>query len=131
MRVPRPTEHRGAPYQQPVIADDVVRYVGEPVAVVLADSPEIAEDALERIAFETEALPVVIDPSNDESGALLFPDTGTNCALLYAITRGNADEAFKQAEYICRQQFSVQRQTALPMETRGLLADWDPVRPTS
>jgi carbon-monoxide dehydrogenase large subunit len=125
LRVPRPEQHPGAPYQQPVIASEVVRYVGEPVAVILADHPELAEDALEGIVFETEPLPVVIEHRPGDDGALLFPATGSNRAMLYTVTRGNADDAFRNAEYICRQSFSVKRQTAVPMETRGLLAEWD------
>jgi carbon-monoxide dehydrogenase large subunit len=125
IRVPRPEQHPGAPYQQPVIASKVVRYVGEPVAVILADHPELAEDALEGIAFETEALPVVVEHSFGEDGALLFPETGSNVAMRYMARRGNIDEVFQNAEYICRQSFSVKRQTAVPMETRGLLAEWD------
>jgi carbon-monoxide dehydrogenase large subunit len=125
LRVPRPEQHPGAPYQQPVIASDVVRYVGEPVAVILADHPELAEDALEGIVFDTEPLPVVVEHRPGEDGALLFPETGTNSAMRYAITRGNIDEVFENADYICRQSFSVKRQTAVPVETRGLLAEWD------
>ena len=125
LRVPRPEQHPGAPYQQPVIARDVVRYVGEPVAVILADHPELAEDALEGIAFETEPLPVVIEHRPGDDGTLLFPETGTNSAMRYAVTRGNPEDVFQNAEYICRQSFSVKRQTAVPMETRGLLAEWD------
>jgi carbon-monoxide dehydrogenase large subunit len=125
LRVPRAEQHPGAPYQQPVIAGDVVRYVGEPVAVILADHPELAEDALEGIAFETEALPVVVEHRPGEDGALLFPETGTNGAMRYTATRGNIDGVFENAEYICRQSFAVKRQTAIPMETRGLLAEWD------
>jgi carbon-monoxide dehydrogenase large subunit len=125
LRVPRPADHRGAPYQQPVIADGVVRYVGEPLAVVLADAPEIAEDACEGIALETEALPVVLDHHGDDAGNLLFAETGSNCAALYTASRGDIEAAFRQAEYVRRARFHVQRQTALPMETRGLLAEWD------
>ncbi len=124
LRVPRPDQHHAAPYQQPVIAGDVVRYVGEPVAVILADHPELAEDALEGIAFETEALPVVIEHRPGNDGIPLFPDTGSNCAACYTSTRGNIDGVFRSAEYVSRQHFSVQRQTAVPMETRGLLAEW-------
>ena len=72
VRVPRPDQHRAAPYQQPVIADGVVRYVGEPVAVILADHSELAEDALEGIVFETEALPVVIEHRPGDERARLF-----------------------------------------------------------
>ena len=125
LRVPRPEQHPGAPYQQPVIARDVVRYVGEPVAVILADRPELAEDALEGIVFDTEPLPVVVEHRPGNDGALLFPETGSNRAMRYAVTRGNAEDAFRNAEHICRQSFSVKRQTAVPMETRGLLAEWD------
>ena len=125
LRVPRPEQHPGAPYQQPVIARDVVRYVGEPVAVILADRPELAEDALEGIVFDTEPLPVVVEHRPGNDGALLFPETGSNRAMRYAVTRGNAEDAFRNAEHICRQCFSVKRQTAVPMETRGLLAEWD------
>ncbi|MEA2978279.1 MAG: aerobic carbon-monoxide dehydrogenase large subunit [Alphaproteobacteria bacterium] len=125
LRVPRPDQHPGAPYQQPVIAGDVVRYVGEPVAVILADHPELAEDALEGIVFETEALPVVVEHRPGDVGTLLFPETGSNGAMRYTATRGNIDEVFQNAEYICRQSFSVKRQTAVPMETRGLLAEWE------
>src|SRR4029079_3355166 len=82
LRIPRANEHRAEPYQQPVIAAGVVRCVGEPFAVILADTAEIAEDALERIVFETEALPPVTHGYGEDS-ALLFPDTGSNCALLY------------------------------------------------
>ena len=49
------------PYQQPVIASDKVRYVGEPIAVVVADSAALAEDALEAIALDIEPLPAVAD----------------------------------------------------------------------
>ena len=57
-RRPNPTI---APYAQPVLADDVVRYVGEPVAVVLADSAERAEDAAQAVALDIEHLPAVAD----------------------------------------------------------------------
>jgi carbon-monoxide dehydrogenase large subunit len=56
---------------------------------------------------------------------LLFPDTGSNCAALYTASRGDIQAAFREAEYVRRERFYVQRQTALPMETRGLLAEWD------
>ena len=57
-RRPSPTI---VPYAQPVLADEVVRYVGEPVAVVLADSAELAEDAAQVVALDIEQLPVVAD----------------------------------------------------------------------
>ena len=65
-------------YQQPVIAHDKVRYVGEPIAVVVADSAALAEDALEAIALDIEALPAVADrDAARATKALLFEATGT------------------------------------------------------
>jgi aerobic carbon-monoxide dehydrogenase large subunit len=57
--------------------------------------------------------------------ALLFEEAGTNLAMKFTATRGNADVAFREAEYTRRERFSVQRHTALPLEPRGLLAEWD------
>ncbi|HMI96083.1 MAG TPA: xanthine dehydrogenase family protein molybdopterin-binding subunit [Micropepsaceae bacterium] len=115
-----------APYAQPVIADEFVRYVGEPIAFVLADTEERAEDALQHIRVDIDPLPVVIDrqPSASE-GALLFEGTGSNCALTFNARKGAVDEAFRVATYKRREQFRVQRMVAMPMETRGLLAEWD------
>ncbi|MBX9773397.1 MAG: xanthine dehydrogenase family protein molybdopterin-binding subunit [Xanthobacteraceae bacterium] len=110
------------PYEQPAIAHGKVRYVGEPVAVVVADSQAIAEDALEAIELTIEALPAATGPHSEE--ALLVESTGTNCAATLTAVRGDADAAFKDAPYVRRERFRVQRHTAVPMESRGLLADW-------
>src|SRR6195256_4529765 len=112
-------------YLQPVIARDKVRYVGEPIAVVVADSPAIAEDALEAIALEIETLPAVPDRHAATGGALLFEETGSNLAVRYAVSFGDADAAFAKADYTRRESFRCHRLTGLPLETRGLLAEWD------
>ncbi len=115
-----------AAFRQPVIARDIVRYVGEPIAFVLADSAEEAEDALQEIAFDIEPLPVVADWRISASNEiLLVPSNGTNQAALFQARAGDAEAAFAQAPHVIRSDFSIQRQTALPMETRGLLAVWD------
>ncbi|HLH92274.1 MAG TPA: xanthine dehydrogenase family protein molybdopterin-binding subunit [Xanthobacteraceae bacterium] len=114
------------PYEQPVIAADKVRYVGEPVAVVLADSAAIGEDALEAISVDIEPLPPVTDLAGAAAGAsLLFEPTGTNIALKFRAERGDAAAAFKDAPYRRRERFKVQRHYGLTMEPRGLLAEWD------
>ncbi len=116
----------GEAYRQPVLAADKVRYVGEPVAVVVANDPAIAEDALELIDLEIDALPPVADhlaAARDET--LLFEAAGTNRATVFSARMGDADAAFAGADYTRRERFSVQRHTALPMEPRGLLADWN------
>ena len=117
------------PFEQPVIADRKVRYVGEPLAVVLAESVAIGEDALEAIAVEIEPLPAVADwrvAAGEQS--LLFADAGTNRALTFTAVRGDADGAFSNAPYTRRENFRVQRHFGLTMEPRGMIAEWDPTK---
>jgi len=122
-RRPNPTI---APYAQPVIATKVVRYVGEPVAMVLADAPELAEDAALAVELDIAPLPVVADRSASVADdTLLFPGTAGNCASTFTAAIGDVEAAFRDAPYTRRESFRVQRQTAFPMETRGLLAEWD------
>ncbi len=113
------------PLRQPVIAVDRVRYVGEPVAVVIADTPGLAEDALEFVEVDIEPLPVVASRKTSATDAsLLFPEYKTNLAKKFTGLKGDAAAAFEGAHYIKKQRLSVQRHMALPMEPRGLLADW-------
>src|SRR5215831_9516756 len=72
------------PFRQPVIAADRVRYVGEPIAVVLADSAALAEDGVDAVLLETEELPVVADRHlSARHGTLLFDDAGSNLAMRF------------------------------------------------
>lgn len=113
-------------YLQPVIAHGKVRYAGEPVAVVVADSRALAEDALEHIDVDIEALDPVADwhvSATDKT--VLFEQNNTNVATRYTVGFGDADEAFKSADYIRRESFRAHRHTAAPMETRAVIAEWD------
>jgi len=113
------------PFMQPVIAQRKVRYVGEPVAVIVAESRAQAEDAMDAIALDIEALPAVADTGAAERGEVrLFDDQAGNCALVLAGVRGDVDAAFASAPYRRRERFSVHRHTAVPMETRGVMAEW-------
>jgi carbon-monoxide dehydrogenase large subunit len=113
-------------FLQPVIAADRVRYVGEPIAVVLADSPALAEDGVGAIVPNIEELPPVADwRASGQHDILLFEETGTNLAMTFTATLGDADAAFPDADYVRRERFQTQRYTALPMEPRGVLAEWD------
>jgi carbon-monoxide dehydrogenase large subunit len=113
-------------YLQPVIAKDKVRYVGEPLAVVIADTQALAEDALEAIAADIEPLPALPDRHAAAAGtSLLFESTGSNRALRYSVSFGDAAAAFAKAEYTRRENFRCHRLTALPLESRGLIAEWD------
>jgi carbon-monoxide dehydrogenase large subunit len=115
-----------APYAQPVIADGFVRYVGEPFAFILAESSELAEDAIAGVVADIERLPVVISSKVSARGdVLLFNQTVTNAANVYTTRSGDVVTAFAQAAYRRRERFSVQRVSAMPMETRGLLAEWN------
>src|SRR5947209_4156314 len=117
---------RMAPYAQPVIAHDKVRYVGEPIAVVLAERAELAEDAVAGVVAEIEHLPPVTDRhASGRRDVLLVAGTVTNCAAEFTAGKGDAAAAFRAAAYTRRERFSVQRMTAMTMETRGLLAEWD------
>ena len=117
------------PYEQPVIAADKVRYVGEPVAVVLADSPAIGEDALEAITVDIETLPAVTtrDAATKGDSRLFGPNSG-NVALTFTAVSGDAAAAFESAPYRRRECFRTQRHFGLTMEPRGLLAEWDAAR---
>jgi carbon-monoxide dehydrogenase large subunit len=114
------------PFEQPVIAHDKVRYVGEPIAVVLADSVAIGEDALEAIALDLEALPAVADWSAAaKNQSLLFERQGTNRSLVFESRKGDADAAFATAPYVRRERLRTGRHYGLTMEPRGVMAQWD------
>src|SRR3984957_240904 len=114
------------PYEQPVIAHQKVRYVGEPMAVVLASSVAIGEDALEQIAVEIEELPAVgTCQMASKNQSVLFDATGTNRSLTFEARKGDADAAFKDAPYTRRERMRTGRHYGLTMEPRGVMAEWD------
>jgi carbon-monoxide dehydrogenase large subunit len=110
------------PFEQPVMAYDKVRYVGEPIAIVLAESAALAEDALAAIAVDIEPLPAITRCGGED--ARLFENCG-NLALTFKVAKGDAAAAFAEAPYRRREKFTVQRHTALPLEPRGVMAEWD------
>ena len=113
-------------FGQPVMARDKVRYVGEALAMVLADSAGLAEDALSAIEVDIEPLPAVANwQSAAKNETLLFENKDSNVTMKFRAVLGDAAAAFKGAPYTRRESFSTQRHTALPMEPRGLLAEWD------
>ena len=107
------------------LATDKVRYVGEPMAVVVATTPYIAEDAVSLISADIEDLPPVLnwEQAGDRS-VLIHDGAGTNTTSI-EVGRGDADAAFKAAYYVRRERFTVHRHTAVPLEARGLVAVWD------
>ena len=114
-------------YLQRPLARDKVRYAGEPVAAVLADDRYRAEDALAHVHVTYDHLPAVVDAqmAGDAGAPLLFESEGTNVVATYSVACGDADRALREADVVLREAFDVQRHTAVPMETRGTLAEWD------
>ena len=114
------------PFHQPMLATGKVRYVGEPVAVVIADSAAIAEDAHDLVLLDIETLPAVTDRASAEApAALLFDQHNSNAALTWYAKKGDAAKAFADAPYTRKESFFVQRHAAMFMEPRGFVAEWD------
>src|SRR5262250_172468 len=120
-------------HDQPILAIDKVRYVGEPVAVVLAADPHVAEQAAQLIVADYEELPAVFDEVEAMTSAAIvhdvlkpagtFPDlkhlqgrTNTNVALDFHLRRGDAEKAFAEAEHVFEHTFRTQQVLHLPLE---------------
>ena len=112
-------------YLQRPLATGRVRYVGEPVALVVARSRAVAEDAAERVEVDLEALPATTDAAAPPPAAL-FDHTPDNLASLIEEGFGDIDAAFARAHRVVRLSFRTGRHSAVPMETRGLVAVPDP-----
>ena len=108
-------------YLQLPLATDRVRYVGEPFALVVARSRAAAEDAAERVDADFEPLPPVTDAAAPPP-APLFDHTPDNLASLIEDGFGDIDAAFARAHRVVQLAFRTGRHSAVPMETRGLVA---------
>lgn len=108
-------------FARPILASEVVRFVGEAVAVVLGETREQAADAAEAVLVDYEPLPAVIDPERAMgSGApLLFPEHGSNVALESEL---GGPDPLEGAEVVARGRFVNQRLAPVPMETNAALA---------
>jgi carbon-monoxide dehydrogenase large subunit len=112
-----------APFEQTVVATDKVRYVGEPIAIVVADSAAVAEDAANLVFADIEQLPAVAGwEASARNEVLLFEHLGTNCPITYLAQKGDARAV--TGPYVRRERFVTQRHSAVTMETRGLVASW-------
>ncbi len=117
-----------APAHQSVLARGVVRYAGEPVAIVLAADPYVAEDLAEQVCIRYDCLPVVLDveTGSEPHAPLLYPEFGSNVVHQTTQLVGDPDRAFAEAATIIDEAFSFQRVSANSMETRGAVAAIDP-----
>jgi len=110
------------------LAKDKVRHVGEPIAVVIAQSRYLAEDALVDIVIEIEPLPAVVDLESAlaAGSALVHDDVGSNVAAHVRQTKGNYAAAVAGADRVIRCRLRYDHGISSPMETRGVVAQWDP-----
>jgi len=109
------------------LAKDKVRHVGEPLAVVLAESRYLAEDALATIGVELEPLAAVVDLEKAIEGASarVHDDVRGNIAGHVRQSRGNYAAARGRAEHVVARRFSYDHGASSPIETRGVVANWD------
>ncbi len=108
------------------LAKERVRYVGEPVVAIVAESLYVARDAAELVEIDYEPLPVVVDMQNalGEKSPLVHEEFKTNLAFTHVMKKGDVGPAFKRADVVVKQRIVNQRLAPIPMETRGVLAQW-------
>jgi carbon-monoxide dehydrogenase large subunit len=115
----------GGAFERPILASEVVRFVGEPIAVILADSAALAEDAAEAVTVDYDPLDVVVDPeiAAAEDAAVLFPEQGTN--VCHSFQTGWDKDVLAGSDVVVSGRFVNQRLIPVPMETNGILVEPD------
>jgi len=113
------------PYRQPVLARDRVRYVGEPVAVVFATDPYVAEDAADLVGVEIDDLPEVMTA---DAAPVEFSAGHSTEAAVVRKGYGDVAAAFAAAHSVVTLELKIGRHSGVPLETRGAIARYDPAR---
>lgn len=110
------------------LAKDKVRFVGEPIVMVVAESRYMAEDALADIWVDIEPLDAVVDLEDalKENAPLIHEDLTSNMAAHVIQEKGNYESIVDQADLVIKRRFLYDRGTAAAMENRGIVASWDP-----
>jgi carbon-monoxide dehydrogenase large subunit len=110
------------------LATDRVRYVGEPVLAVAATSRAAAEDAAALVTVEYDPLPAVLDPDAavTPDAPLIHPELGDNVIYETRLSAGDVEAAFARAHKVYSRAFTTGRHTGVPIEPRGLVADFEP-----
>jgi carbon-monoxide dehydrogenase large subunit len=116
------------PVEQPVLARDKVCYVGQPVAIVVAQDRYLARDAVDCIRVDYAPLPPVLDPlaAMQADAIPIYEELGTNVGLRVLHEGGDLEAAFARADRVIEQQYHVQRLAPAPLETRGVVAHYQP-----
>src|SRR3989441_898021 len=116
-----------APVHYYCAATDKARFVGEPVAVVVAKSRYVAEDAAELVRVSYEPLPAVVDPERalEPDAPVLHDAVGTNLAGHRRLVYGDPDRAFREADVVLEERFRFPKYGSTPIETYGVIATWD------
>src|SRR5687767_12040777 len=109
-----------------------VRYVGEPVAIVAADTREGAEDALDQVEVDYEPLPAVGSPEAAVAAdaPLIYEELGSNIAWEGHVAYGDVDTAFQRADHIVRENLKIHRYSSTPLEPFACLVEHTPERLT-
>lgn len=112
------------------LAIDTVRYVGQPIGIVVARSRALAEDVAELVEVDIEPLPVVValDDALAADAPLLYPEHGSNVVgeIHFGAPLETLETAFAESAHVVEREFTVQRINPSPMEPRGVVADWIP-----
>src|SRR2546426_9859990 len=103
------------------------RYVGEIVAMVVAESRAAAEDAVDLVEIDWDPLAPVVDMvrAGEPGSPLVHPEWGSNVGVGFSHSIGDADGAFARAEVSVSETFRIQRYVGMPLEGRGVVAAWD------
>ncbi len=122
--------HRSPP--QPALAQERALWQGQPVALVIAASRAIAEDAVALIEVEWESYPALTSAADAlaEGAAVLHPELGSNLLFEHRIRSADAQTAFDKADHVVRRQLRFPRHTGVPLEGRAILAEFDPTQET-
>ncbi|MDB6084412.1 MAG: aldehyde oxidase and xanthine dehydrogenase molybdopterin binding protein, partial [Gammaproteobacteria bacterium] len=115
------------PVSTPFFAGEKVRFVGEIIAAVVAPTRYIAEDIVDLIDVEYEALPILfdVDEAMKPGAELVHEEILGNVYFDDVFDKGDVEKAFRDADLVVKETVRTARTSAVPMETRGVIANWD------
>ena len=114
------------PMKQWVLAHEYVRYVGEPIAIVIAESRALAEDGVEKVFVNIDPITAItdVDIALQDDAVILHKEIGGNCVSDRSFSYGNPDLAFNEASQVVEIDIRYPRNSCTPMETGGVVAQW-------